>query len=45
MRIVRIILTLALVVGVYFETGILTAISIFLIMVAIELRYLPLKGD
>lgn len=45
MRIVRYVLTLALVVGVYFETGILTAISIFLINVALELKHLPLKGD
>ena len=45
MRIVRIILTMALVVGVYFETGVLTAVSIFLLMAAVELKHLPLKGD
>jgi len=44
-RIFRWIFTMALVVGVYFETGILTAICMFLLMVAVELRHLPLKGD
>jgi len=45
MKIVRIVLTLGLVIGVYFETGIITAISMFLIFVAIELKHLPLKKN
>ena len=45
MKIVRMILTMALVVGVYFEAGIVTAVSMFLIFVAIELKHLPLKSD
>jgi len=45
MKIVRIILTLGLVVGVYFESGIVTSVSMFLIFIAIEFRHLPLKAD
>jgi len=42
-RIIRLILTFALVCGVYFETGVITAVSIFLLFSAGEI--LPLKTN
>jgi len=45
MRIVRCILTIALCLGAYFEAGICTAVSLFLLMVAVELKHLLLKED
>ena len=44
-RIFRWVLTMALVVCVYFETGIVTSVSMFLLFVAVELKHLPLKSD
>ena len=44
-KIFRCILTMALVIGVYFEAGIVTSVSMFLLFVAVELRHLPLKSD
>ena len=45
MKIVRWFLSIAMCICVGLEAGIVTAISIFLIFVAIELRHLPLKED
>ena len=44
-RIFRWVLTMALTIGIYFEAGIITAISMFLLFVAVELRHLPLKDE
>lgn len=41
LKIITFILTFALACGVYFETGIITAVSIFLIFCAVEI--LPLR--
>ena len=43
-RIFRWVLTMALTIGVYFEAGIITAVSMFLLFVGTELSHLPLKG-
>ena len=45
MKIFRWFLSLVMCICVGFEAGIVTAVSIFLIFVAIELKHLPLKGD
>ena len=45
MKIIRWVLSIAMCICVGFEAGIVTAICIFLIFVAIELRHLPLKSD